>query len=143
MSDQKRDRILQAQAHGEAWRRLSEGEPVAAIVEEIRSMAGERVQLLVEAAGIGVGVWSARPMLPATELAVAWILLEAAGANDLDQLDHWVRVGRDRGLQPPHTASWSRRSSMVGTRNGGHGPLRGTEPTGWCARTPTGRSATA
>ena len=104
MDQTKRDRILQAQAHGEAWRLVTESEAVASIVSEIQAMTGLRGHLLIEQAGVGIGAWAVRPMLPATELLVAGILLEAAGANDLDELRGWVRVGRDRGLQQPHTA---------------------------------------
>ena len=67
-------------------------------------MTGPRSHLLIEQAGVDLGVWAVRPMLPATELLVAGILLEAAGANDLDELRRGVRVGCDRASQLPHTA---------------------------------------
>lgn len=61
--------------------------------------------MLVEVAGVAVGWWAVKPSLPATELMVAGILLAAAGANDLDELNRWLQVGRERGSRPPHTAS--------------------------------------
>ena len=97
--------MLQAQCHGEAWRRAQAGESIAAIVEEIRGLAGNRAGVLIEAAGVGIGWWAVKPSLPATELLVAGILLDAADANDLDDLNRWLEVGRERGSRPPHTAS--------------------------------------
>ena len=77
---------------------------MSSIVSEIQVMTGSRTHLLIEQAGVGIGVWAVRPILPATELLVAGILLEAAGANDLDELRRWVDIGRERGLRRPHTA---------------------------------------
>ncbi|GAA3707306.1 hypothetical protein GCM10022204_26510 [Microlunatus aurantiacus] len=104
-SQQKRDRILQAECHGEAWRRVVNGEPIAEIVAEVRRLVGDRGRVLIETAGIGVGAWSARPNRRSTELLVAGILLEAAEGRGYEELAYWVDVGRDRALQPPHTAS--------------------------------------
>jgi hypothetical protein len=104
-SQQKRDRILQAECHGEAWRRVVAGEPIPVIVAEVRRLAGDRSHVLVETAGIGVGAWSARPSRRWTELMVAGILLEVAEGRGFEELTYWVEVGRDRALQPPHTAS--------------------------------------
>ena len=78
------------------------GESIETILAEIGAIAGDRSQVLVEVAAVGVGAWSARPALPATELLVAGLLLEAAGANDLDELSRWVQLGRDRALQRPY-----------------------------------------
>ena len=55
--------------------------------------------------GIGVGAWSARPSRRWTELMVAGILLEVAEGRGFEELTYWVEIGRDRALQPPHTAS--------------------------------------
>jgi hypothetical protein len=104
-SQLKRDRVLQAACHGEAWRRAQAGESIAGIVAEVRSLAGDRAGVLVEMAGVTVGSWSVKPSLPATELLVAGILLAAAGADDVDELNRWLEVGRERGSRPPHTAS--------------------------------------
>ena len=104
-SQEKRHRVLQAECHGEAWRRAQAGESITGIVAEIRRLAGGRDQLLVETAGVGVGWWSVKPVLPATELLVAGVLLEAASATNLDELNRWLQLGRERGSQPPHTAS--------------------------------------
>lgn len=104
-SQQKWDRILQAECHGEAWRRVVAGEPIPAIVDGIRQLAGDRSHVLVETAGIGVGAWSARPSRRWTELMVAAVLLEVAEGRGFEELTYWVEVGRDRALQPPHTAS--------------------------------------
>lgn len=104
-SQRKRDRILQAECHGEAWRRVVAGEPIPTIVAEVRRLAGDRSHVLVEIAGIGVGAWSARPSRRWTELMVAGILLEVAEARGFEEVTYWVGVGRDRALQPPHTAS--------------------------------------
>ena len=70
-----------------------------------RERAGDRSHVLVETAGIGVGAWSARPNRRSTELLVAGILLEAAEGRGYEELAYWVEVGRERALQPPHTAS--------------------------------------
>jgi hypothetical protein len=105
-SSEQQDRILGSKCHGEAWRRILDGgESVSAIVDEIRRLAGGRRHVLVEMAGVGVGAWAARPSLPATELLTAGILLAAADASSLDELDRWLVVGRQRALQAPHTAS--------------------------------------
>ena len=106
-SQRKRDRVLQAECHGEAWRRVSDGESIAGIVEAVRGIAGDRGWVLVETAGVGVGVWAGRvsPLSQPTELLVAGILLQAAGASSKDDLARWVEVGRRRALEPPHTAS--------------------------------------
>ena len=104
-SQLKKDRILASEVHGEAWRRVSAGEPIAEIVEEIRRLAGENRRVLIETAGVTVGAWSVRPDMRSTELFVAGVLLEAAGGLGLDELVRWVDVGRERALQPAHTAS--------------------------------------
>ena len=101
---QKLDRLLQAKCHGEAWRRADAGEAIELIVGEVRDLAGERSHVLVEIAGVGIGAWSVRPSLPATELLVAGILLGAAGANSLDDLRHWIAVGQERAAQRAYTA---------------------------------------
>src|SRR6478735_2627763 len=102
---QQTDRVLAAQCSGEVYRRAEEGESIAAIIAVVREMAGERLHVLVEDAAILAGVWAVRPSLPATNLIVAGILLEAAGANDLDQLGHYVKLSRERGRARPYTAS--------------------------------------
>lgn len=94
-----------AEAEGEAWRRVTAGEPIAVIVEQVRQIVGDRRHVLLEAAGVAVGAWSVRPDTRSTQLLVAGILLEAAGGRDLESLTRWVEVGRERALQPPHTAS--------------------------------------
>lgn len=104
-SQQKRDRILASEAHGEAWRRVTAGEPIADIVEEIRRIAGDSRHVLIETAGVAVGAWSVRPDMRSTELLVAGILLEAAGGLGIDELARWVEVGRERAMRPAHTAS--------------------------------------
>jgi hypothetical protein len=104
-SQQKRDRILASQVHGEAWRRIVAGEPIADIVEEVRGIAGDRRHVLIETAGVAVGAWSVRPDMRSTELLVAGVLLEAAGGLGLEELAHWVNVGRERAMQPAHSAS--------------------------------------
>ncbi len=95
---------MQAKCHGEAWRRALAGESIETILGELRAIAGSRSQVLVEAAAVGVGAWSARPALPATELLVAGLLFEAAGANSLDEVSRWVQIGRDQALQLPSSA---------------------------------------
>ena len=104
-SQQKKDRILASEVHGEAWRRVSAGEPIADIVEEIRQLAGESRHVLIVTAGVAVGAWSVRPDMRSTELFVAGVLLEAAGGLGVDELARWVNVGRERATQPAHTAS--------------------------------------
>ncbi len=69
-SQQKRDRILASEVHGEAWRRVMAGEPIADIVEEIREIAGDSRHVLIETAGVAVGAWSVRPDMRSTELLV-------------------------------------------------------------------------
>ena len=95
-SREKLDRLVQAKCHGEAWRRADAGESIESIVGEIRALAGDDSHLLVEVACVGIGAWSVRPSLPATELLVAGILLTAAGANNLEDLHRWIAVGRQR-----------------------------------------------
>lgn len=104
-SRQKRERILASEVHGEAWRRIVAKEPLADIVEEIRQMTGDNRHVLIETAGVAVGAWSVRPDMRSTELLVAGVLLEAAGGLGLDELAHWVDVGRERAMRPAHTAS--------------------------------------
>lgn len=84
---------------------MTAGESIAGIVLEIQRIAGDRRHLLVETAGIGVGAWAARPDARSTELLVGGILLEAAGGCGVDELVRWIDIGRERALQPAHTAS--------------------------------------
>lgn len=104
-SQQKRDRILASEVHGEAWRWVTAGEPIADIVKEIRRIAGDSRHVLIETAGVSVGAWSVRPDMRSTELFVAAILLEAAGGLGIEELARWVEVGRERAMRPAHTAS--------------------------------------
>ena len=104
-SQQKKDRILASEVHGEAWRRVTLGEPIADIVDEVRQIAGESRHVLIETAGVAVGAWSARPDMRSTELFVAGVLLEAAGGLGIEELARWVDVGRERAMRPAHTAS--------------------------------------
>ena len=109
---QKKDRILASQVHGEAWRRIVAGEPIAGIVEEIRGIAGGRRHVLIETAGVAVAAWSVRPDMRSTELLVAGVLLEAAGGLGLEELAHWVNVGREGDAVSSHRIGRNRTAAQ-------------------------------
>jgi len=95
------DRLLSSAIHGTAWRRATERGSIADAVEELMQIAGGRRDILAETAGITVGSWSAHPsMCVGTELFVGGLLIYAGA--DLDQLERWFPVGRDRaGVSGP------------------------------------------
>jgi hypothetical protein len=101
-----RDNLLMSALHGTAWRGAVERRSIADVVTELRSIAGNRTDLLAETAGITAGAWLAWPETHVGhELVVAGLLVVAAENLDYDLLGHWVRVGYERGMrsrQPVH-----------------------------------------
>ena len=93
------DGILRAQLSGRAVRLARDGGSIAEAIAELRDMAGGRVDLLAEAAGVQVGYWSAKPS--GGDAVVAAGLLIMAGA-DHKRIAQWVEVGRQRASKPMH-----------------------------------------
>lgn len=60
-------------------------------------MAGDRNDLLTEAAGVGVGAWSVAPGHP-TDLLAAGLLAATVQRLELDVLAHWLVTGQQRAL---------------------------------------------
>lgn len=95
------DNLLYSALHGTAWRRASERGSIEAAVEELRSIAGGRGDILAEAAGISAGIWSVRAGgCVGTELITSGLLIYAGA--DLREIQKWVELGRERaGYQGP------------------------------------------
>ena len=70
---------------------------MADAITAIRGVAGDRDDLLVQGAGIGVGAWSVNPGPPA-DLLAAGLLVGSVPRLELDVLLHWITVGQQRGL---------------------------------------------
>ena len=90
---------LQAVAlHGTAMRAAAEGRPVAETIEELRRLAAGRNDLLAREAGLTAGAWLAAPaMHVGHELLAAGLLILAGDRLDYVELEHWVRLGFERG----------------------------------------------
>jgi hypothetical protein len=72
------------------------------LIDHLRQQAQVRDDIRTECAGIVAGSWFATPVRRGEDLVAAGLLM-LAGHVDLDQLDHWVRVGweRTRGASVP------------------------------------------
>jgi len=93
------DRILAAKLNGRAQRLASAGGSVTDAVADLEAMAHGRRDLLAKEAGLMIGWWSAKA--GTGDYLVAAGLLVMAGA-DLDQLAHWIEIGRQRAMTPMH-----------------------------------------
>jgi len=82
---------------GTARRLAVEQGSIADAVTRIRALAKGQNDLLTEAAGIGVGAWSVDPGHP-VDLLTAGLLAGSVIRLDLDVLQHWITVGRQRAL---------------------------------------------
>jgi hypothetical protein len=65
------ERLFLGQVVGTARRLAVEQGSMAEAMAEIQRLAGDRDDLLVQGAGLGVGAWSVNPALPADLLAAA------------------------------------------------------------------------
>jgi hypothetical protein len=65
------------------------------LIDHLREVARGRDDIRTECAGVIAGSWFAGVGKRAEEL-IAVGLLMLAGHVDLDQLDHWIRVGWER-----------------------------------------------
>ncbi len=91
------ERLFFGQVVGTARRLAAEQGSIAGAVAEIRALAGDHDDLLVQGAGLGVGSWSVNPGLPA-DLLAAGLLVSSVPRLELDVLLHWITVGQQRGL---------------------------------------------
>ena len=107
------DRILIAEIWGEArrrarWRELSSDEEAAAVAE-LRELAGGRVDLLAEVAGVLEGANERELDEPLARQAAR--LCRQAGADEA-AIPDWIEEGRRRAAnarRPPFSAPRSRR----------------------------------
>jgi len=91
------ERLFFGRLVGTARRLAVEQGSMARAIEEIRGVAGDHEDLLVQGAGLGVGAWSVNPGLPA-DLLAAGLLVGSVPRLELDVLLHWITVGQQRGL---------------------------------------------
>jgi hypothetical protein len=94
------DRILVAQLMGEArhharWRQLSSDEETAAVAA-LADLAGGRVDLLAEVAGLAEGFAEGTIEYPRAKAAAD--LCRKAGA-DPETIPRWIEVGRERAAE--------------------------------------------
>lgn len=82
---------------GTARRLAAEQGSIAEAIALIQGVAGDRGDLLVQGAGLGVGAWSVNPGLP-TDLLAAGLLVGSVPRLELDVLLHWMTIGQQRGL---------------------------------------------
>ena len=100
-----KDQILSATLHGEALLTARRPE-LQSLIDHLREVARGRDDLRTECAGVIAGSWFADIGKRGEELIAAGLLM-LAGHVDLEQLDHWLRVGweRRRGASVPYPAS--------------------------------------
>jgi hypothetical protein len=93
---------ITAALHGEALLAAKRPE-VQPLIDHLREVAQGRDDIRVEVAGVIAGSWFAGAARRGEELIAAGLLM-LAGRVDLDQLDHWVRIGweRRRGASNPY-----------------------------------------
>jgi hypothetical protein len=72
-----------------------DGQKLRPPIDHLREQARGRDDIRTECAGVIAGSWFAKPARRGEDL-IAVGLLMLAGHVDLDQLDHWVRVGWER-----------------------------------------------
>jgi hypothetical protein len=99
-----KDQVLGSELHGTAMRYVRERRDLAESIEELRQIADGRNDILAEAAGITAGSWYASPATHVGyELIGAGMLILAGGGPglpmDYDELEHWTRVGFERGTR--------------------------------------------
>lgn len=103
-----KDQLLSTKLDGTAARLASKfaKEPgsITDAVAELRELAGDRTDLLAEAAGIAAGAWSTRLKVELGTTPLAFALLILAGA-DGKALPEWYETGRRRALAPMHGGS--------------------------------------
>ena len=91
------ERLFFGQLVGTARRLAAEQGSMADAIATIQRVAGDRGDLLVQGAGLGVGAWSVNPGLP-VDLLAAGLLVGSVPRLELDVLLHWMTVGQQRGL---------------------------------------------
>ena len=76
------------------------------LIDHLAEQAQGRDDIRTECAGIIAGSWFGKPARRGEDLIAAGLLM-LAGHVDLDELDHWVRVGweRMRGGSVPYPDS--------------------------------------
>ena len=96
------DQMLSSALHGDALLAARRPE-LRPLVDHLREQAQGRDDIRTECAGIIAGSWFASSARRGEDLIAAGLLL-LAGHVDLDELDHWVRVGwkRTRGASVPY-----------------------------------------
>jgi hypothetical protein len=104
MADAEHDRILAARITGTATRHarhrpLTEAEHRAAVTE-LASLAGERADILAQAAGLEAGYHQGHPD-EARHLQAAQLCIDAGA--DITQIPHWTRIGHQRATSAART----------------------------------------
>jgi hypothetical protein len=99
-----KNQLLFSALHGTAMRYAAERRDLAEWVAELREIAGDRDDILAEAAGIEAGSWFAWPAHHVGhELVAAGMLIMAGGHDgkplDFDEFERWTRVGYERGMR--------------------------------------------
>ena len=99
-----KDQLLYSALHGTATRHAAERRNLDESIEELRQIADGRNDILAEAAGITAGSWYAWPSTRiGHELIAAGMLILAGNGRglpfDCDELEHWTRVGYERGMR--------------------------------------------
>ena len=99
-----KDQLLYSDLHGSAIRFAAEQRDLAESIAQLRQIADGNEAVLSEAAGITVGSWYAWPSTrPGYELVATGMLIMASGHDgqpmDYDELEHWTRVGFERGTR--------------------------------------------
>ena len=97
------DQLLYSALHGTAMRYAAEQRNLAESIAELREIADGRDHVLAEAAGITAGSWYASPATHVGhELIAAGMMILAGGSRgvplDYKELEHWTRVGYERGM---------------------------------------------
>jgi hypothetical protein len=105
-SARERDQLTVARLTSAAWRNASGREPggaeAALAVQELREIAGRRVDLLAEVAGLLIGYYRQTAGEAKARAAAYYCIVAGAG---LDLIPRWVEVGCSRAaaarLIPP------------------------------------------
>lgn len=91
------ERLFFGQLVGTARQLATEQGNITTALDQIRTAADGRDDLLTQGAGLGIGAWSTNPG-PPTDLLAAALLLSSIRHLELDVLHHWLTLGQRRGL---------------------------------------------
>ena len=98
------DRLLAAAIFGEARRLAAGGGSIAEAHQLICDLAGGRLDLVSQEAGLAAGAWAATiHRTHPVELLASGLLL-TSGPVDLTSVGQWVEIGRSRATAPMYRA---------------------------------------